>query len=94
MADSGYPDELGTISGVLGQQHPLHVSIQLPPRIFSCVFSVTVDSSLVEILHMLTPSDNRERLDSKTSMEELILLLTGLESHLDHLLTVRQQAFH
>ena len=50
---------------MLDRQHRLHVSVQLPPSIFSGVFAAIVDTPLVEILSTLTGSNNGEALTAE-----------------------------
>ena len=78
------------ISNMLDRQHSTHVSVRLPPSVLSRELATSMDTLLVEIFGTLTPFDDGETLDGRTSAEQLTLLRGGLESFFNRLPELRQ----
>jgi hypothetical protein len=66
------------------------VAIFLGPSFTSGVTTTGVDTATVEVFHALTPFDDGETLDGRTSTQNRTLFLRRLERHLDRLRELRQ----
>ena len=77
------------IPNVLDRYHSARISVCLPPSVLSRDLATSIDTLLVEILGALTPLDDRETLDGRTSTKLLAFILGGLEGLLDRLSELR-----